>query len=233
MDSVGAILFRVVATLGVILIALKLVGQRRISELNTLEAAVFIVAATAAGTVIADSNADISAAIIALIILGAIQFNIGLLTKMREFNCRRILKPIIIIEDGSLLQENLKKLPISTDRLLELLRGKDVFNINEVEIALFEPSGNLSVLKKARYQPITPNQLNLEVEQNLVLVPVIIDGNLQEDALKNLGFSVVQIAEFEKLNKEKLNEVFVAFMDKEHNLHLVNKNDAESKMFIH
>lgn len=234
MDSVGAILFRVIATMTILLLIWWISGQRRLSELRPFGFVTLVVGATIGGTVIADPNIELGAALIALAVLGIIQVCVDwLLIKNRSIYATVNHKPTIVIQDGQIIKESLSKLRISVETLLQLLRQNSVFNINEVDIAIVEPLGGLSILKKPEYQPLTPNQLKMAVDANKILIPVILEGQLQEQALLGLGFSVDQIAAFRQQFETELHKVFVAFMDQEHNLHVVHHDACCDDLFLH
>lgn len=234
MDSVGAILFRVIATMTILLFIWWIGGQRRLSELRPFGLVTLVVGATIAGTVIANPNIELGAALIALTVLGIIQVCFDwLLIKNRNIYAAVNHKPTVVIQDGQIIKEGLSKLRISVETLLQLLRQNNVFNINEVDIAIVEPLGGLSILKKPEYQPLTPSQLKMPVEANRILIPVIIEGQLQEQALQGLGFSVAQIAAFRQQNEAELHKVFVAFMDQEHHLHVVHHDASSDDLFLH
>ena len=90
---------------------------------------------------------------------------------------------------------------------------------------------NLSVLKKAQYLPITPQQLALSVEPNRILIPVILEGELQISLLKKLGFSADEIDSFRNQHQNTIGDVFVAFMDNKHRLYVTTDNVQESGLF--
>ncbi|QJW47578.1 DUF421 domain-containing protein [bacterium BFN5] len=234
MDSVGAILFRVIATMTILLFIWWVGGQRRLSELRPFGFVTIVVGATIAGTVIADPNIELGAALIALAVLGIIQVCVDwLFIKKRSVFAAVNHKPTIVIQDGQIIKENLLKLRLSVETLLQLLRQNSIFNINEVDIAIVEPLGGLSILKKPEYQPLTPSQLKMTVAANKILIPVILEGQLQEQALHSLGFSVDQIAAFKRQNEAELHKVFIAFMDQEHQLHVVHHDACSDNLFLH
>ncbi|MFC6603067.1 DUF421 domain-containing protein [Ectobacillus funiculus] len=87
--------------------------------------------------------------------------------------------PTMIIEKGLLLDENMKKMKYSLDDLNEGLRQKDIFNIEEVEYALLESNGALSVLKKEQYRPLTKQDLSLHTSQGADMpIEFIMDGEI-------------------------------------------------------
>ncbi|TCS82589.1 DUF421 domain-containing protein [Tepidibacillus fermentans] len=94
-------------------------------------------------------------------------------------------QPTILIQHGKILEKNLEKLRYRYDELMSQLRDKDIFDITQVEFALLEPNGNLSVLKKAEYEPITSSDLQIVPKQNGLMIEVIMDGVIIDQNLKN------------------------------------------------
>lgn len=85
-------------------------------------------------------------------------------------------RPIFIIRQGKLDQKKLKQLRLTMDDIVDALRQKDVFDISQVEDAVIETNGSISVLPKAEYQPITASDINLSVKEKGMPVAIVIDG---------------------------------------------------------
>ena len=98
------------------------------------------------------------------------------------------------------MEDNLKKERYTTDELLELLRKKDVFQVSDVEFAVLEPTGDLSVMLKKENQPLTPKDLNLTVASIKDPQTVIMDGEIMDEPLATIGRSRAWLhTELEKL----------------------------------
>lgn len=87
------------------------------------------------------------------------------------------------------MEDNLKKERYTTDELLELLRKKDVFKVADVEFAVLEPTGDLSVMLKKENQPLTPKDVNLTVASVKEPQTVIMDGEILDEPLSTIGRS--------------------------------------------
>ncbi len=234
MGELGSIVFTVVATMAVLVTIWLVAGKRQMADLTPLDFAMSITAGTVAGASIADPRIELGHALAALVVLGATQVAVSWISmKYRGVYTRINYAPTVVVEDGQLIKANLRGARMTAEMLLQMLREKDVFDITEVELAILEPTGRLSVLKKAEYLPLTARRLGREVAPNRVLVPVVLEGELQEAALSKLGFSAGQIEEFRGRYGERLEEVFVAFMDREGQLHVVREDVAENGSFLH
>jgi len=96
-------------------------------------------------------------------------------------------QPAIVIQNGKILEQNLKKNRYRYDELLSQLRDKNVFDITQVAYALLEPNGNLSILKKPEYEPLTPSDMQIVPKQNGLMVEVILDGIVIKGNLMNVN----------------------------------------------
>lgn len=113
-------------------------------------------------------------------------FYILLLTsaKSRKWRGRLSGRPTTLMEKGKILEENMRKLKFTMDDLNQQLREQGIFDITEVDMVVLEVSGMLSVRKKARYSPLTPNDMNLAPSHSGPLpVELIMDGKATENLI--------------------------------------------------
>ena len=109
-------------------------------------------------------------------------------------------KSTVLIKDGKILEDNLKKEKYTSDELLELLRGKSAFSVAEVEFAVLEPSGELNVLLKKDSQPLTAKDIGLKVPNEKEPQTVIMDGNVLDEPLSASGHNRAWLhSELEKI----------------------------------
>ncbi|MBS3886552.1 MAG: DUF421 domain-containing protein [Dethiobacter sp.] len=99
-------------------------------------------------------------------------------------------KETIIIKQGKVMEENLKQVRLSGEGLLKGLRAKNVFSVADVEFAVLETSGELSLLLKADKRPVAPHDLEWKVMPQLEPQTVILDGNILHDSLRRLGLTL-------------------------------------------
>ncbi len=119
----------------------------------------------------------------------------------------------VVIKDGKILEDNLKKERYTGDELLEQLRTKSVFRVADVEFAMLEASGDLSVLLKSELQPLTPKHLGMKLSIEKPTQAVIMDGVIQNEPLAAAGKSRGWLhTELDKLGVTKEN-VFLAQVD--------------------
>lgn len=111
-------------------------------------------------------------------------------------------KPTVLIEGGKVLEHNLRKLKFSLDTLNQELREKDIFNIEEVEYAIIELNGKLSVLKKPEYRTVTRKDLSLPQVKDQFPIEVIMDGKVISENIQKSGISSTWLTQ--QLEKRKL-----------------------------
>ncbi|MDR4945488.1 DUF421 domain-containing protein [Neobacillus cucumis] len=128
--------------------------------------------------------------ILSFVIMGSVIFALNLLAvKSRRLRERIAGKPTTLIQEGKILEDSLQKIGFSIDLLKQALRGKDVFNIDEVEWAILEVNGSLSVLKKAEYQTITLKDLNMNPASYRIPLELIMDGKVLSYNLSNSPYN--------------------------------------------
>lgn len=235
MQTVGITLFHITVTMAVLFVLSLLMGKRKIGEFNQFDFIVTITMGIVAGFGIVYPHMDLATVVISMILIGLIQYLVRILTIKIRKNCKlqskNMCEPVVLIENGKIIKAGLTKAQLSLETVFGLMREKGIFDINEVELAILESHGKLSVLKKAEYRPLTAMQINLAVPPNKILTPVIIEGKLQFKNLEYLGFSVKQVKKMQNQYKDSLENILVAFMDQNHRVYIINKDVQETGVF--
>jgi uncharacterized membrane protein YcaP (DUF421 family) len=174
----------------VLFLITKWLGKKQLSELSFFEYVTGISIGSIGAEVAMGLERKIMNGIIGIIIFAAIPFLAGLLSlKSKTFRDFIEGRATVFIKDGKILEDNLKKEKYTTDELLELLRKRDVFKVADVEFALLEPTGDLSVMLKKENQPLTPKDVNLTVASVKEPQTVIMDGEILDEPLSTIGRS--------------------------------------------
>ncbi|MGG0717626.1 DUF421 domain-containing protein [Robertmurraya massiliosenegalensis] len=179
----------------------KWLGKKQISELSFFEYVTGISIGSIGAEVAMGLERNIFHGIIGIIIFAAIPFFAGLISlKSKGFRNFIEGKATVFIKDGKIMEDNLKKERYTTDELLELLRKKDVYQVADVEFAVLEATGDLSVMLKKENQPLTAKDLNLSVPSIKEPHTVIMDGVIMDEPLATIGRSRAWLhTELEKL----------------------------------
>jgi uncharacterized membrane protein YcaP (DUF421 family) len=172
-----------------VLIAMtRLLGKKQLSEVSFFEYVSGITIGSIAGEVIMGLDDNIGHGVLAIGVFGGITLLVDIFSlKSKKF--RDIVEGTgtIIIKDGKVMEDNLKKEKYSLDELEALLRQKDIFNTADVEFAILEPKGDLSVLLKKENRPLTSKDLQLKVANDKVPQTIIMDGTIINDAMSAAG----------------------------------------------
>ncbi|KUP06935.1 membrane protein [Bacillus coahuilensis m2-6] len=177
MEEYAFIIFRTIFLYFVITIIFRLMGKREIGELSILDLVVFIMIAELAVVAIEDTSTPLFDALLPMIILMVVQILLAFVS-LKIKKCRELLdgKPTIIINNGKIDEDMMRRQRYNFDDLLLQLREKDIRNIDEVEYAILETSGKLSVIKKSQKK-----------KDEGYTLPLILDGDIQMDHLESIG----------------------------------------------
>ena len=208
------VIVRSVVAIVFLFIITKLIGKRQLSQMTFFEYTVGIVIGEIAGFIATDMNGKIIYGMLSLSIFALFTILLGILA-MKSKKVRNIVegKARILIKDGKVLEDNMKKERLSTDELLEQLRLKNAFRVADVEFALMEPNGEVSVLMKSANLPITPKSLGMEVSPETEPQAVIMDGSIMDESLATIGMNRQWL--HTELNKQgvALENVFLGQVD--------------------
>ncbi len=186
------ILVRTLVLYIVVLFVMRGMGKREISQMQPYELAISIMIADLAATPMAELGIPIIYGIIPILGLLSMHILISLINmkslKLREFICG---KPRILIYRGKIDEKALKKENFTINELQERLRGNNITNISDVEYAILETSGEVTVISKPEKRLVTLEDLNIEAKYQGIPYELVIDGNILEDNLKKIGKNYV------------------------------------------
>ena len=175
----------------VVLCIMRFMGKRELGQMQPFELVISIMIADLAATPMSEIGIPITYGIIPILGLLFMHIIISILNiksnKIREIICG---KPRILINNGKIDEKALVKENFTINELQERLRNKNVNNLSDVEYAILETSGQISVILKAKKRGVTPEDLNLNPEEEKISYDLIVDGKVM---LENL----------EKINKDK------------------------------
>lgn len=169
---------------------IKLLGKKQLSEMSFFEYIIGITIGAIAGSLSINRDIPVIYGVISLLIWILIPYLLNYLS-LKSKNVRDFIEgsESVLIKDGKIMEDNLKKESYSIENLLNQLRKKNVFSTSDVEFAVLETDGNLSVLLKKDKQPLTPNDLNIPVGIEKEPQTVVMDGQILDESLKNRGLN--------------------------------------------
>jgi uncharacterized membrane protein YcaP (DUF421 family) len=196
------VIFRTFTAFILLWIFVQLLGKQTITQRTYHLYIASITMGTIAGNLAFNIKIKFLYFIIAICIMGTVVFMLNLVA-VRNHRFRKWIagEPATLIQNGQILEESMERMGYSLDSLKQALRGKDIFNLDEVECAILEVNGSLSVLKKPQYQNTTKQDLGLLPTAETVPVELIYDGEiLYENVTKDIYDEKWLINELKKRN---------------------------------
>ncbi|UIO40961.1 DUF421 domain-containing protein [Brevibacillus brevis] len=215
------ILLRSIGAVAYLFLLTKIIGKRQIKQLTYIEYIVGISIGSIAAFMATEMDGPVYHSLIGMGVFALFPYLMEWLSLKSKF-LRDLFegKSTVLIKEGKILEDNLKKERLTAEDLMEQLRIKNVFRVADVEFALMETSGEVSVLLKSESQPVTPKHLELTVapsEENQV---VIMDGMIMDEPLATAGLNRRWVrTELQKAGVA-LENVFLGQVDKGGDLYL-------------
>jgi uncharacterized membrane protein YcaP (DUF421 family) len=182
------IFIRSIIFIVVLIVMTRILGKKQISEISFFEYVSGITIGSIAGEVIMGLDRNIGHGVLAIAVFSSITLLVDVIAlKSKKFRDLVEGTGTIFIKDGKIMEDNLKKEKYSISELDSLLRQKDVFNLADVEFAMLEPKGDLSILLKKENRPLTPKDMNLQVSGDKVPQTIIMDGTIVNNAMSAAG----------------------------------------------
>lgn len=198
----------------IVLIVMRFMGKREIGQLQPFELVISIMIADLASTPMSEVGIPITSGIIPILGLLVMHLIISVLN-MKSIRAREILcgKPRILIYRGKIDEKALIKEKFTINELEERLRGKDVMSLADVEYAILETSGEISVILKPNKKNVTLEDLNIEANYEGIPYDLVIDGQVMHHNLKILGKDIEWLKKELKKQKMKPEEALVVTLD--------------------
>ncbi len=231
MPQYMTILLRCIYAYFFLLIICRILGKKQISQLTFFDYVVGIAIGSITATLAVDTSLNWVSGTVGLATWGLLPMILTLFALFfRPF--RQIVegKPTLLIENGKILERNLLKARISLDELMLQLRQKNAFQLSDVELAVFETNGQVSVLKKTAQSSVTPSQLGLITEKTKAPSLVIEQGKIIDEALEESGFNKEWlIGELGKKGILELKDVYAAQVDSKGQLYIDYRDDQKQQ----
>ena len=172
----------------VLILSVRLMGKRQIGQMEASEFVVTMLVANLASIPMQDAAIPLYSGLVPILVVLGMELTLsGLILRsvvIRRFFCG---KPIILIDKGKILMDNLRRTRVTLDELTGHLRQKDVLDIQTVEFAILETDGNLSVFPYPKERPATAKEAGIRADKQYLPITVIEDGYLSKDNLQKAG----------------------------------------------
>lgn len=218
MDILKIFLTSVSSVITLFIIA-KFMGHKQLAQLDFFD----YINGITIGSIAAEMATDLEAPwkpFVAMVIYGAVSIVLSLITN-KVPRSRKFINgtPTIIMNNGKLYRENMKKAKLDLSEFMVLCRQEGLFNINEIQTAVFEHNGHLTVLPKSAYRPLCADDLNISLKPELIFTEVIMDGRILEENLKRMGLDRVWLTrQLENQGYKSEKEIYLGICDKDNSL---------------
>ncbi len=219
------VIIRGLLSLVALFLITKMLGKKQVSQLSLFDYVIGISIGNFAAEMTVNLETNAINGLVAVFVFGIVAYLVSILT-MKSIYLRRFFMgvPTLIIEDGKLLLDGLKRVKFDINDLLEECRSAGYFDISEIAYAVMEANGQLSILPKTDYAPPTLKDLNIEKEKASLCANIIIDGNIMEDALKDMHKDKSWLNHELKIKGIKIEDILLATLDNNEKFVVYEKN---------
>ena len=211
----------------VLIAAIRLMGKRQVGQMEPSEFVVTMLVANLASIPMEDGGVPLHTGIVPILtVLGLELILSGLV--LRSVKLRRLLcgKPVILIDNGRILQNNLRRTRITLDELTGQLREKDILEVSTVQYAILETNGSISVFPYPKEQPASAKEAGVEVKRRYLPVTVIGDGYLYRENLARLGKDENWVRKVLREKDATLQDTWLLTVDQGDRVYFVKKEAA-------
>lgn len=212
-----------------LLIMARLLGKKQLSQVTFFDYAVGITIGSIAASFTTDLRVQPAVPWAGLLVWTFWSVVLGIIT-VHSRKASNLIdgEPTVVVHNGEILESNLERMNYTIDDLRMQLRQKNAFKLADVEFALLEPDGNLSVLLKSQFQPVTPSDLGIPTKYKGLAVELIVDGHIVDPNLEQLNLTREWLKDQVRQRNHELEQVYYAELDTEGHLHLDLRHDARN-----
>lgn len=186
--DIGVTVIRAVGSIVFLFILTKIMGAKQISQLTFFDYIIGISIGSIVGILAVDRDIHYIHPLVSMTAYALTDVLISAVTR-KSIVARRIFTgtPTIVVYNGKIIKENMKKMHYDINELLSICRIKGYYNVADIHCAILETNGDLSVLPNSEKRPVVPADLNLSPAQESVVANVVIDGKIMTKNLKGIG----------------------------------------------
>lgn len=220
MELFKVVLTSMLSAVSLFIIA-KIMGHKQMAQLDFFD---YITGITI-GSIAAELATELEAPwkpLVAMIVYGLVAFGLTILAHKFP-KARKYINgtPTIVMDKGKLYRKNMKKAKLELSEFMVLCRQEGYFNLNDIQTAIFEYNGRITILPKSKKRPLTPEDMNITPEKAEICTEVIMDGRILHENLKRLGLDLKWLDK--QLKKQKcanVKDVYLGFCDNNNTLTL-------------
>lgn len=218
-------LIRSVIIYVVAVFAVRIMGKRQVGELKPHELVITFLISAVATIPLEENSMPLANSLIPILIFVSLEIIESALS-MKSLWFRNLMqgKPIFIIKNGKLQQQELRRLRFTIDDLVDALRQQDAFDISQVENAVVEANGSLSVQLKTEYSPLTPKQMKIKTEKASVPITIVMDGKPVTEYYGSTKIGFDEIDLITKSTGVEMQDIMLLNYDNNGNAYLIRKD---------
>lgn len=211
----------------VLIFSVRLMGKRQIGQMEASEFVVAMLIADLAAVPMQDVSIPLLSGLVPLLTVLGLELILSFLV-LKSLVFRRFLcgKPVILIDDGKILQDNLRSTRITLDELVGHLRQKDILDLNSVQYAILETDGNLSVFPYPENAPAPASDAGVTVRRQHLPITIINDGHLCREDLQRAGKDMVWLRNTLGKHKARQDNTLLLSVDGEDQVVWIGKSEA-------
>lgn len=214
------VLMQAALSFAILLLLTRMIGKQQVSQLTYYEYINGITFGSIAANMATDDLINMPDHMVGLLAYGALTIGVSYMT-LKNRKLRKVIngEPVIVIQNGQILENNLRKMMMNVDELMMVLRTQGVFDHTQLELAIIEPSGAVSLIKKPAYEQPTREDMKLKAKSDGLAIEVIVDGQVIYHNLEQMKLSARWLmAELEKRHVTNFRQVALATVNKQHQL---------------
>lgn len=231
METILMTLMRTLIAFLVLLTMTRLLGKKQIGQLTFFTYITGIAMGNIAAQMAIEKTIPISAGITGLILWTVLTYILELIS-LKSGKARRVLdgEPTIVVRKGIIQQEAMKQIRLNMDDLTMLLRNNNVFSVQDVDYAILEPNGKLSVWKNSLHENVTKGDMQIPLPNRLYLpTELIVDGHIIWKNMKALGLTRAWLdSQLQAAGLNEINDIFFAELQSDGTLFIESKSVKSS-----
>ena len=227
MEFIKVILTSLLSAVSLFIIA-KILGHKQMAQLDFFD----YINGITIGSIAAELATELKKPLkplIAMIVYGAVATTLSIVAQ-KYVKTRKYINgtPTIILDNGKLYRENMKKAKLELSEFMVLCRQEGYFNLNDIQTAVFEYNGKITILPKTLKRPLTPEDMNLNPQQEKICTEIIMDGRILHENLKRHGLDINWLEKQLKKQKYKsAEEVYLGICDVNNEVTFFAKNEKK------
>ncbi len=225
-DELLIVCYRSFLSLTTLFLVTKMLGKKQVSQLSLFDYVIGISIGNFAAEMTINLESQTINGILAVVLFGLVSYIVSILTMKSIFLRRYFMSPpTVLIEKGKIMEKGLRKVKFDINDLLQECRVNGYFNVADIEYALMEANGMLSILPKEKNRTVNLDDLNISKSQSGLCANVIIDGKVMKNNLQNIARDEEWLKQ--KLKKCDFSKILLATVDNKDNISLYYRNDQE------